>query len=386
MYYMWIDGGWRRVHNCSARIELDPDPRPPCKRYREELARWRGRKEELDVPKLQRALSIELVRHMAIENGEMEGLYRLHAPAKEWLIANGLERAERIHQIDPKQHERKALRLLLDDQQQAVHEMIKHATGERGLDADALKAWHAHATRHQRHDLFAGMSLPYRGQGRFRRAHQSVLSVNTYDHYVVRGEWGWRVNKGIDRLCEELNRHLEDRTISTSAIAAWAQLEFIRLHPFTDGNSRTSRLLSAWIHARRGEHPPVIRARTRKAYHRRCYPSHEHQQGDQKGLARLLERASVSAMLLDERMDREREAGRPPMHYQTNWDPEHDHYRLEVLIGGVPREVGQAPDVPAAGAFWATWTGEGPSVAEGITRQIQASMDRKIEQARGLGR
>ena len=382
-YPIWYRGKWRLIHRCPPSIEPEPDPPPRGPRHQDAHAAWRERRQDLDVQALQRMMSIELIRQMAIENGEMEGVYRIQAAAKEWLILNGLERAEAIHQVNPNDHSRDELRRLLGDQQQAVEDMVTHAAQSGPMGAATLKDWHREATRHQRKTIIKGLSVPYRGQGRFRRHYEQVLSANTHDLYIVRGAWTWNVDKEIDQLCEKINQRIEDPRIPTHALAAWAQLQFIRIHPFSDGNSRTSRLLGAWIHARRGEHPPVIRTRTKKAYHRRCYPSHEHPQGDQRGLARLLERASVSAMRQEERVRAEREEEALPTRHETNWEPKEQHYTLEVVRWGMRRKVGKARDIPEAGRFWATWTGRGPSAAGTIATEIQHAIERKRALARG---
>ena len=48
--------------------------------------------------------------------------------------------------------------------------------------------------------------------------------------------------------------------------AAWLHHEFVRIHPFQDGNGRISRLLMAIPYVRAGEFPPVILAQNKPAY------------------------------------------------------------------------------------------------------------------------
>ena len=252
-----------------------------------------------------------VIRHMAIENAELAGLCRLRPDAKRRLILEGLQNVQVDDQLDPEQLTHERLQASLEDQEHAVHTMWTHAVTDRKLTVETLKQWHTCATRRQigrwvsvkKHN-HKGWGVkgtkPYDAQGHLRTAWERGISLNPHDMYLVFGEKGGkRLAHATYWLCRNTSREVVRKHVPSPAVAAWAQLEFIRLRPFTDGNSRVSRLLGAWIYVRRGHCPPVIRARTRKVYHRRCYMSHEYPQGNQKKLAALLERAAVSAMRLD---------------------------------------------------------------------------------------
>ena len=51
-----------------------------------------------------------------------------------------------------------------------------------------------------------------------------------------------------------------DRHLAPEVEAAWLHHEFVRIHPFQDGNGRMPRLLMAFAYAKAGEFPPLITA------------------------------------------------------------------------------------------------------------------------------
>lgn len=57
-----------------------------------------------------------------------------------------------------------------------------------------------------------------------------------------------------------------DMDLPTDVEAAWLHHEFVRVHPFQDGNGRMARLLVAYVFARNRECPPVISLERRKHY------------------------------------------------------------------------------------------------------------------------
>ena len=57
-----------------------------------------------------------------------------------------------------------------------------------------------------------------------------------------------------------------DLDLAPELEAAWLHHEFVRIHPFQDGNGRISRLLMAYAYAKAGEFPPVIPAQGKMAY------------------------------------------------------------------------------------------------------------------------
>ncbi|MFR8505957.1 MAG: Fic family protein [Peptoniphilus sp.] len=71
---------------------------------------------------------------------------------------------------------------------------------------------------------------------------------------------------------QEMKNFIEDYKIKKEnthpvELAAWVHAEFIRIHPFQDGNGRSARLLLNFILMKRGYLPIVIEAKNRPAYY-----------------------------------------------------------------------------------------------------------------------
>lgn len=64
---------------------------------------------------------------------------------------------------------------------------------------------------------------------------------------------------------EEMGKNIN--TMETIELAAWTHAEFVRIHPFTDGNGRTSRLIMNYQLMNNGYLPISIKAKDRLEYY-----------------------------------------------------------------------------------------------------------------------
>ena len=227
---------------------------------RQAAVRWREVRRELENPAIDRsAMEIWLLsqrRAFAIETGQIEGLYLLRRGVTETLIAEGFEGARSAHSaisIDDG-----TLKGLLKDQELALEMLFSLVKNERPLSASAIKEWHALLTRHQK----------------------SATGIDPFGSQVeiplIRGDWKTRPNNSrrpdgfvhehcppehvaseIDRLLEFHDSHRELK-LAPELEAAWLHHEFVRIHPFQDGNGRISRMLMAYPFIMAGELVPII--------------------------------------------------------------------------------------------------------------------------------
>ena len=236
--------------------------------YRERAARWGDVRGRLQDPATDRTLLDiwlrERNRAFAIETGQIEGLYTLRRGVTEQLVAEGFAGVRAVHAVEPGLSD-ETLRGLLEDQHDAVELVFEAAAGRRPLTHHALKSWHQLLTRHQ--EYAPGVRDGRRVEIPLRRGDYKVRPNNPRrpDGFVheycppeqTRGE--------MDRLIEMHHAH-GDRDLPADVEAAWLHHEFVRVHPFQDGNGRVARLLMAYVFARRRECPPVISLDRRPHY------------------------------------------------------------------------------------------------------------------------
>ena len=258
-----IGAVWRRVR------DLDPALHGLVHEgAREAAARWVSARRRLKDPAIdRRAMDIwirEQNRAFAIETGQIEGLYLLRWGAAETLITEGFEGVRGAHSatdIDDG-----TLKGLLLDQEAALEMLFAHVKDERPLTGSAIKEWHALLTRHQATatgiDPFGNrVQIPLR-RGEWKIRPNNPRRQDGHVHEYCPPE---QVQAEMDRFLEYHDGH-RNLDLAPELEAAWLHHEFVRIHPFQDGNGRISRLLMAYAYAKAGEFPPVIPAQEKDAY------------------------------------------------------------------------------------------------------------------------
>ena len=144
--------------------------------------------------------------------------------------------------------------------------LFAHVRDERPLTDSAIREWHALLTRHQ--DSAAGIDpfgnrveIPLR-KGQWKIRPNNPRRRDGFVHEYCPPE---QVQAEMDRFLEFHEGHAE-LELTPELEAAWLHHEFVRIHPFQDGNGRISRLLMAYAYAKAGEFPPVIPAAGKPGY------------------------------------------------------------------------------------------------------------------------
>ena len=254
---------WRRVRDIApSDIALN------CQVARANAANWASVRTKLENPEIdRRSMDIwvkEQSRAFAIETGQIEGLYLLKRGVTETLITEGLESASGIFSaIDIEDN---ALRGLLTDQECAMQMMFSNVKEERDLTEAAIKEWHALFTRHQDHavgiDQFGNrVNVPLlKGTYKIRSNNPRQSRGTIYEYCPPE-----HVASEMEQFLEFHHGHRE-LNLAPELEAAWLHYEFVRIHPFQDGNGRVSRLLMAYAYAKAGEFPPLIATANKSDY------------------------------------------------------------------------------------------------------------------------
>ncbi len=111
------------------------------------------------------------------------------------------------------------------------------------------------------------------------------------DSEVAIGGSDWKPPKARDvvRLMDALFKayRKQKRALHPVELASWLHNRLVQIHPFTDGNGRTARLLMNWILMRNRFPPAIIEARNKEEYYLAIEATDK---GDQKPFASFLAR------------------------------------------------------------------------------------------------
>ena len=235
---------------------------------RYEARRWKEARARLEDRNIGREVMdiwlAEMKRSFAIETGQIEGLYHLRRGVAETLITEGFERVRGAHSAT--EITDKAIKGLLQDQEAALKILFAHVEDERPLTAAAIREWHQLLTRHQETapgiDLHGRrIEIPLR-RGTWKIRPNNPRRNDGFVHEYCPPE---QVESEIDRFLEFHRGHAE-LELAPELEAAWLHHEFVRIHPFQDGNGRVSRMLMALPFIKAGEFPPIIHADEKLTY------------------------------------------------------------------------------------------------------------------------
>ena len=230
--------------------------------------RWQKRRSRLEDTAYDRSsMDIWLSsqnRAFAIETGQIEGLYLLKRGVTETLIAEGFEGVRGAHSVIEVSDE--TLKGLLMDQEAALEMMFAHVRDERPLNGASIKEWHALLTRHQASatgitPFGKRIEIPLR-KGQYKIRPNNPRRPDGFVHEYCPPE---QVDSEMEKFLAFHQGH-RDLGLAPEVEAAWLHHEFVRIHPFQDGNGRISRMLMAYAYAKAGEFPPIILAQNKEGY------------------------------------------------------------------------------------------------------------------------
>lgn len=82
-------------------------------------------------------------------------------------------------------------------------------------------------------------------------------------------EWKPPSAKDVSKLMEKMFKEQREQRHSLHPVelASWLHNKFVQIHPFTDGNGRTARLLMNWVLMHNGLPPVIIETRNKEKYY-----------------------------------------------------------------------------------------------------------------------
>lgn len=166
---------------------------------------------------------------------------------------------------------------LVRNLQECLGHVRDHALARRGLTLLELKGWHRLTLRDLAIDDPAWADYPeadlrgnFRGPPKLKGAEAQIGGRRGTASEQVASECAAfmarlrRVTQALDRLlpAHSLDAMTPADLNAVTELAAWAHNEWVRVHPFANGNGRTARFIGNWVLMRYGL-PPVLTPRPR---------------------------------------------------------------------------------------------------------------------------
>ena len=191
---------------------------------------------------------------------------------------------------------------LRDNLRRVIHQIRNDAESRAPLNLDTLRIWHRETMKGLKPPNRAWVGR-LRGEAGLEQVQVQVGKFPGVSASEVADEtkaFERRLSRIIQRLDEAIATEADlnaDQLDSVLQVCAWTHAEWVRIHPFANGNGRTARLLANAIALRYGL-PPFVCLRPRPNH---GYPNAAEaaMRGDFKPLA-LAFRSMLDACLSDE--------------------------------------------------------------------------------------
>jgi Fic family protein len=143
-----------------------------------------------------------------------------------------------------------------------VLEVLKMSKGELSLSEKRIKAIHSSIMFEERDDLKSQI-------GQWKKANNEIINYKNEKYYFT--DWTDvpdKVHRLLDNTNAELERYYKGKSDKHALeIVAQFHVDFISIHPFYDGNGRTTRILSNIVLLACGYPAIVIKEEHKKAYY-----------------------------------------------------------------------------------------------------------------------
>ena len=139
----------------------------------------------------------------------------------------------------------------IENHKQAFDHMISHLINEDTLSAEIIKEMHADLTDRLQHD-----------KGYFKKSDNIILGAEFQTSSPA------ETPMLISQLVDNLNYRLEHAEIPDDKLTAIldTHIQFERIHPFSDGNGRTGRMIMNYSLLQEGFPPLIIEKETKAQY------------------------------------------------------------------------------------------------------------------------
>ena len=248
-----IRGRVRWIHHYRPAAPEPPGTKPDAQE-REWVRQWRALTESQHEEEWIRRVRDEYLRRLAIENGEIENEFALLEEAKDRICHEGMDTA-RYEDQDRKRRKplsEPVLRQRLTDQYEAAGCAWQVAQARRPPTWSDLKEIHRRA-------------CGKRNAQEYRRI-MPVVICNEFTGWAQRGALPWRVGAEVRRFMTRWNEGLARADAHPGGLAAFVHGHLATVHPWLDGNGRTTRLAVATTYLHHGWPPPVVRTARKQEY------------------------------------------------------------------------------------------------------------------------
>lgn len=247
-------------------------------------------------------------RLWSVYAGDIENAYRLSSRLTD-LVINGYTMTDLKRHMDKGDYEimqkgditdPQQVGQILEDQMTVIKEIFESIyvdtnEGDKKLIIDQSLILHVHGVllRHCRWQK-NGYSWSILPCGEYKIFPNTLKDSDGKVHFYCDPKL---VSREMEALCKAI-KEMEEESINPIVIAAWSHMEFLKIHPFADGNGRVGRLIASTILMKYDLPPFVITHDTKDEYFKACKAA----EGDKPALESLVNQIERSLSVTSRRL------------------------------------------------------------------------------------